>query len=332
VLDSKPVNISLLLLLAAIPSTAEKPVIAGVLSTADASSSQWIEFDLDPKSSAKTLLKWRHARGWLPRVSVNTKENQILVSLLPEGRGHGDFAELWLYDLTNKHRRLISTGVLPRQHPLFTSRGPLYVRAHEGQMQQWLGTKLLGQWKAELWWPLEVRKDHAFVLALIDKKTKLLKLNLVTGQIQVLINWNSDPVRDFTFNRETLTYQRQLANDRFAIEQFNLISNKSLEILQFNLPHLSPVSFKQSILFSLSPSAVSGRLGVWEKKKTKEGPYLGHGAPIPVNAKDQYVVVRRQSKTKQAYFVWDSDKNQVYELPTAGQILESITFLSGRNR
>lgn len=324
-------NVPILLLIASLPNTS--PILAGVLSRPDAATSHWVEFDLKKANPPKTRLQWQHARGWMPKVALNSQETQLLVTLLPPGRGHGHLAQLWHCDLKSGDRTLVSKRVLPGQTALFTRWGPLYVREVDGKKQQWLGRKMLGPSglisEAELWWPLKVVDDAVFILALIEKDTQLLKQSLRTGKIQVLMNWRADSVRDLSFTDNHIRYQRQTSLKHFAIEELDIKTNKVNKLLQFNLPHLSPVSFGDSVLFSLSPSAVSGRLGWWRKGEIKPGPDLGHGAPIPLLAKNKMLLIRRQSKSQQAYFVWNSENDDVYPLKTDGDLLDSVTFLSG---
>jgi hypothetical protein len=330
-LDSKDVNLPLLLFLAATPASAPGPQIMAVLGEYSATSSRWVHYQSGAQNEPLTRLTWSHASGWLPQVSLNSDENQLLVVIVPPGRSNGSAAELWQYDLATQERKRWARGLSPRQAALFTPWGPLYVTQTGQKKHLWLGTRILTQRTADLYWPLRVESKHAYILALFEKRMRLLRMDLPSGTLTTVLDFGSDPVRDFSFASNQVIYQRQLSSQEFAIERYNLDTHKTQTLVQSRLPWLAPLRVSSRVLYSLSPSAVTGRLGLWHKHKTQEGPSVGPGAPIPMTAYKNHAVVRRQSSDGQSYFLWDAAGDVLEQINTQGLLMESVILLEGKN-
>ena len=328
-LDSKAVNLSFLILLSSVPLSGQDVQLTGVLSGYHGVSSQWVRYESPFAQAPSVELTWAHARGWIPQVSVNSRENQLLVTVVPAGQGDAQRAELWEYDIKTKEKKYWASGLEPRQAALFTSWGPLYVTKDLTHKKIYLGKHLLFRKKSELWWPLKVQEDRVYVLSLTNKRMRLMQMSLPSGALKILQDWGSDPVRDFSFVGNTVSYQRQPSISEFVIERLNLVSQKVETIAKFTQPWLAPLSFEDKILFSLSSSASRGRLAIWSKGQIHEGPVLGLGAPIPLRANKNQLVIRRQSESGQDYFLWNSKTHRVQPINTQGKLLESVHFMGG---
>ena len=325
-LDSKAVNLSFLILLLAAPPTSQ---LAGVLSSPHDSTSEWVRYDSDFSQPPSVHLTWTHARGWMPQVAVNDQENQLLVTIVPPGQRSGQGAELWQYNLQTKEKVYWGKELEPRQRPLFTPWGPLFVTRDDDHKRVYLGKHLLFRKKAELWWPLALQDRRVFILSFADKRMRFFQMDLPSGKLHVLKDWGTDPVRDFSFVGQTVTYQRQISAKQFVVERLNLQSKKIETIAKFEQAWLAPLSLPDRILLSLSETNTRGRLVYWSHGQIFDGPRLGFGAPIPVLADQSKVLIRRQSESEQAYFVWDTKTDRVQMIDTRSQLLGSAQFLGG---